>query len=257
MLIDGPVCTTVSQASLSISQLVFSNFKQTPGYNAAAVCRDNLDHETPLKLYNSLKMISDRRSKKLVGNSHSLGLGASYSQTRNVIKDLLKLSIYQYYINGVFTPRNLKKNVFTIIAKYNIDKNARSNTVSSHYHGISKTVMQFPKADITGDNLAIHPINEEDGYDLTSIPSSYSIVPQVYHLKEPLHPQVLTFQGTADGLAEVFNQALIEENRWLETVVETHQTESIIPESIIPIKLSLSWSFQQVSFQQRTQCPIC
>ena len=67
--------------------------------------------------------------------------------------------------------------------------------------------MQFLETDITGDNLVIHLINEEDGYNLTSIPSSYTIVPQVYHRKKPLHSQVLTFQGTADGLAEVFMQA--------------------------------------------------
>ena len=109
MLIDGRACTTVSQASLSVAQLIFSSFKQVPGRNAAAFCRDNLDHETPLKLYNSLKMISDERSKKLVENSHGLGLGASYSRARNVIKDLSKLSTYQYHINGVFTPKSLKK----------------------------------------------------------------------------------------------------------------------------------------------------
>ena len=74
-------------------------------------------------------------------------------------------------------------------------------TASSHYHGNSQTVMQFPKADIPGDNLVIHPIHREDGYDLTPISSSYSIVVQVYHYKEPLHPQVLTFQGTVDGSA--------------------------------------------------------
>ena len=90
------------------------------------------------------------------------------------------------------------------------------------------SVMEFPKTDIPGDNLAIQPINKQDGYDLTSIPSSYSIVPQVYQRKEPLYPQVLTFQRTVHGLAEDFNQALIEEYRWLETVVETHRIESII-----------------------------
>ena len=97
-------------------------------------------------------MILDARSKKLVENSHSLGLGALYSRARNVIKNLSKLRIYQYHINGVFTPRSLKKNVSTIIAKDNIDKNARSDTASCHYHGIRRTVMQFPKADIPGDN---------------------------------------------------------------------------------------------------------
>ena len=63
----------------------------------------------------------------------------------------------------------MKKDVFTIISKNSIDKNARVNTAFSHYHGISETVMQFPKADIPRENLLIHPINEEDGYDLTSI----------------------------------------------------------------------------------------
>ena len=36
MLIDEPACTTVSQASLSIAQPIFSNFKHAPGRNAAA-----------------------------------------------------------------------------------------------------------------------------------------------------------------------------------------------------------------------------
>ena len=79
--------------------------------------------------------------------------------------------------------------------------------------------MQFCKADIPGDNLAIHLIKEEDEYNLTLIPSSYSIILRVYHRKEPLYAQVLTFQGTVGGLAEVFKQALIEYDRWLETVV--------------------------------------
>ena len=118
-------------------------------------------------------------------------------------------------------------NVFTIICNDKINKNARSYTASSHHHEISKIFMQFPKVDIPGDDLTIYPINEDDGYGLTSIPSSDSIVPQVYHRKEPLHPQFLTFQGTVDGSAEVFKQGLIEEYRWLETVVETHQNESI------------------------------
>ena len=101
--------------------------------------------------------------------------------------------------------------MFTIVANNKIDKNPRSNTASSHYLEISQTVMHFPKADIPGDDLAIQPINEEDGYDLTSIPSPYSIVPQVPHRKEPLHLQVLTFQGTVNGSAEVFKHALIKE----------------------------------------------
>ena len=73
MLIDGSACATVSQASLSIAQLIFSNFKQASGGNAAPFRRDNLDHEASLKLYNFLKMILDARSKILIdSNSNSL-----------------------------------------------------------------------------------------------------------------------------------------------------------------------------------------
>ena len=53
----------------------------------------------------------------MVENSPSLGLGASYSQSRYVIKDLSKLIIYQHHLNGVFTPRSLNKKVFTILPK--------------------------------------------------------------------------------------------------------------------------------------------
>ena len=88
--------------------------------------------------------------------------------------------------------------------------------------------MQFPYTDIPGANLTICPMNEEDGYDLTSIPPSYRIVPHVYHLKKPLNPKVITFQGTVDGSAEVFKETLIEEYRRLETIVKTHHAESII-----------------------------
>ena len=70
MLTDDSACATVSQASLSIAQLIISNFKQAPVRDVSAFRRDNLDHETALKLYNSLKMISNTRSKKLVQNSH-------------------------------------------------------------------------------------------------------------------------------------------------------------------------------------------
>lgn len=50
MFIDDPARTTVIQAFLSITQLIFSNFKQASGRNVTAFRRDNLDYETPLKL---------------------------------------------------------------------------------------------------------------------------------------------------------------------------------------------------------------
>ena len=44
--------------------------------------------------------------------------------------------------DGVFTG-NSRKNLFTIIAKDNIDVNSKSTKVGQHYHLISMTIMQF------------------------------------------------------------------------------------------------------------------
>lgn len=57
----------------------------------------------------------------------------------------------------------------------------------------------------------------------------YSIFPQVYHHKEPLHPQALTFESPVDRSAEIFKQALNEEYRLSKTVVGTYQIESMKP----------------------------
>ena len=45
----------------------------------------------------------------------------------------------------------MRRNVFTIIAKDNIDLNARSTKVKDHFHGISMTQMQFLSKDVLGD----------------------------------------------------------------------------------------------------------
>ena len=50
MFIDDPARTTVIQAFLSITQLIFSNFRQASGRNVTAFRRNNFDYETPLKL---------------------------------------------------------------------------------------------------------------------------------------------------------------------------------------------------------------
>ena len=44
--------------------------------------------------------------------------------------------------DGVFIG-NSGKNLFTIIAKDNIDVNSKSTKLGQHYHGISMAIMQF------------------------------------------------------------------------------------------------------------------
>ena len=53
--------------------------------------------------------------------------------------------LQKYEIIGCFFPNNVKLNTHTVIAKDNIDLNAQSTIVKSHFHGIlSMSVFQFP-----------------------------------------------------------------------------------------------------------------
>ena len=59
----------------------------------------------------------------------------------NIIAVLL---LKKYEEEKVFFPSTMKKELFTIIAKDNVDTNALSTLIKQHYHGISMTIMQFP-----------------------------------------------------------------------------------------------------------------
>ena len=55
-------------------------------------------------------------------------MGVFYPRVLEITKSLSDSVIDQYSANKVFSPRNIKKHVFTMIAKDNIDRNARSTT---------------------------------------------------------------------------------------------------------------------------------
>ena len=44
----------------------------------------------------------------------------------------------------------MRLNLFTIIAKDNVDVNAKATKVKGHYHGISMSIMQFITEENTG-----------------------------------------------------------------------------------------------------------
>ena len=49
-----------------------------------------------------------------------------------------------YESDAVLVPSVMRKNVFTILAKDNIDLNAGSTDAKSHYHGPSLSDLQYP-----------------------------------------------------------------------------------------------------------------
>ena len=94
-------------------------------------------------MYNSLKLYGTVRLKVIIGNFFHLGLCVSYDRVLELTKEFADSLVNGYNVNGVFCPKTLKTGVFTIIAKDNIDHNARSTTATKHYHGTRMTAMQF------------------------------------------------------------------------------------------------------------------
>ena len=86
--------------------------------------------------------------------------------------EYLRLS---YFSHSCWFPNILKKGLFTVLLKHNIDVNARSNFVSSHYHGTSISIIQFVTEDNTGLDFPEVDISQGE-----SLKSKRSPLPQEY-----------------------------------------------------------------------------
>ena len=60
--------------------------------------------ETPVLVYNSLKLYGTVRSKGIIDNIFHLGLCVSYDQVLGLKKEFADSSVKGYNINGVFCP---------------------------------------------------------------------------------------------------------------------------------------------------------
>ena len=134
--------TNVSQTPLSVFQLIMFSYKKQSkivqtNETSLANPRHLKKHETSLPLYVGLKLMT-LRAKTIIQKLLLLGICICFDICNNIAVSMLK----KFDDNGLFT-RNFRKNLFTIIAKDNIDVNSKSTKVGQYYHGKSMTIMQF------------------------------------------------------------------------------------------------------------------
>ena len=116
-----------------------------------------------------------------------MGLCVFYDRVLELTKEFADSLVKGCNIYGVFCPKILKTGVFTIIAKDNIDHNARSITATKHYHGTSMTAMQFIAEDNRGEDQI--PLTEDQqkvvnpSKKVLQTPSSYT-QPETFYLKK-------------------------------------------------------------------------
>ena len=148
-------------------------------------------------------------------------------QITKYLYEKLRLS---FHLNDAFLPGVLRKGFFTILAKDNIDKNAKSTFGKSHYHGTSISILQFATSSDQGTDLPSVAIPEtlSASNRLSPLPKEYSCVkPLPYNPgKSDLFAPVCVVNF--DTLGETPNlQCLIgEEIEWLDSFYPISITQS-------------------------------
>ena len=134
-LIDGfNHVVNVGQESLTGAQIIVSNATQRAKAKGdhTLVRRHKKCQETPLLVYNTLKIYSTCRSRNIIDHFFSIGICIFYDRilelTQNVYENLRES--YQQY--NCFFPNVLNKGLFAVMMKDNIDMNARFTFVKSH-----------------------------------------------------------------------------------------------------------------------------
>ena len=99
------------------------------------------ERETPVAVYVGLKLYASLQRKNVIHRFFPLGLSISYDSCLSICNNISLNMLKKYDLEGVFVASHLTLETFTIIAKDNIDLNAKAK---KHFHGISMTTIEFP-----------------------------------------------------------------------------------------------------------------
>ena len=222
LLVDGcdPQVSGFSQASLSIAQMIMHQYRKTVPYKSVTTNRRHCKkRETPVANYIGLKLYSSVRAKTLIQKLFSLGICISYDRCLEICDNIGSLLLQKYDMNGVFVSNNLKLNLFTIIAKDNIDLNARSTKIKDHFHGISMSQLQFRSSSNIGDSQEVlYNLSSSNIDRKLKLPSDYVIFQDVpCRTKSPLFVPVCTSNIDYYNFSHAeFDKERSQEILWLE-----------------------------------------
>ena len=174
--------------------------------------------ETPVCLYNSPKSYANLRSESLINRLFTLGICVPYKRVSEITKDISHSFLRQFEIHKVFLPTSSRKNIFTVIAKDNIDLNASSSTASSHYHGTCMSLLQFPTTDNKGVTVDYDYVNcDKTKLKVDKLPNEYAVserrnlsFPNEFYL-------TVSTVNTIDIQDGILINAINEEKHWLQS----------------------------------------
>lgn len=250
MILDSPNIKDqddydVSQASLSLSQLLMFNYREFGKKTISEKMRHTKKNETPLALYTGLMVHSKTRKKEIVDEMCQLGLSVSYKRVTSVSTDLEKDMCTHFQATGIVCPPTLRKGLVTSAAMDNFDHNPSSTTAKHSIHGTGISLFQQPTAELPGTPQEI-PHDSESRQDYSVLPEDYTRVrPLNLENKHPPVPPSGLPQSPSDF--SVFRQAIQKEKQWLDSVAD----QVLETETEHPIEAQMiSWSGHHASNAQ-------
>ena len=196
-LIDGfnRDVVNVSQESLTAAQIIVSNATQRTKAKGdhTLVRRHKECQETPLLIYSTLKIYSTCRSRNIIDHFFSIGICISYDRILELIQNVYENLRESYQQYNCFFPNVLKKGLFTVMMKDNIDMNAISTFVKSYYHGTSLPVVQFPTIENPGINLengTQSEQNRKNSKKLSPPPAEYINIKKPFRITETIDKRI-------------------------------------------------------------------
>ena len=128
MILNGPSLkneenSIESQSCLTVSQLILYNTNKKSSTSEKKGTRHSHDREPPIPIYIGLNIHSLFRSRKLIEQFYSLGIGISYDLVIQLENGMALSLCGQYQANDVVCPTHLRKGLFTVGAMDNIDHN--------------------------------------------------------------------------------------------------------------------------------------
>ena len=263
-LIDGSSETNgcnFSQETLTTAQLIMSHtrkFEKKHMPEKLIRRRHSKNQETPIMLHNSLKIYATTdRSRNLIDHFFRLGLCVSYDRVLEITKDIYENLRESFFSYNCFFPNILKKKLFTVLLKDNIDVNARSNFVNSHYHGTSISIIQFVTNEDKGVDFPEIDISNNistKSKKLSPLPGEYINVQKLFSEEKTrvneLWAPLCSVNISAESAFVVMENAVSEEARWLDLVARGLREPSNENETSLP-----GWARYHASFKRREVDP--
>ena len=256
MLLNGANITdqvsiqNVSQSILTISQLVAFNIKRRQAIpnNQKPFERHSIRHETPIAVYNGLKLHVCTRKRQLVDWLHRFGLSISYNRVHDIVTALGN-NVCKYYNQiGVVCPPKLVKGIFTVGVFDNINHNPSSNTSSDFFNGTGISMIQNISASDDVNNNSEYYSNiqiEHNNRKVDELPDYYTNIEPIGEISKDIH--VPKCNSDLTPILDLENGIKLEKS-WLDTVESSYE-QTITKDS------NISWAAYYANLESELNPP--